>query len=727
LYLAQPDVPVETLDGWGENYVYYVMDWPAYLIPVQRTEVLGRTPVILLAVLLGALLFRWGKEMGDAKIGLVALLAFIFDPLSLAHSRLATNDLGVTALGAFALYGAWKWVKRPTWRRAWLLGGLLGLTALAKASGVLWVLAFALMALLLFVRAPTQKARTNIVTQAGAAMLFAFLLVWAAYGFTFGRLEGLPVPVPAPEHWGQLLRHQDVPTRRVFWALGQMWEGRQWWYYPLNFLIRNPLPLLIGLTLSSVVLLRGRIRLFSGVELSDKLVAVFPILYTAAAITRGTSVGYRHMLPVHPFLYLFLALGLWHWLRRGLRWRLGVVGVLGAWYVIETLCLFPNEITYFNQLVGGPEQGYRYLVDYTQDWGQSFKQLQTWVADHPGPEPGVAYYTHIHPGYYGMVFRPIPPAPEAEPLSSPLHPSPGRYAIGVTPLQGVVGPDRMELEWFRHKQPTAKVGEALFVYDVAPFDGGWIAQCDVPVTPLPQEAIETGLDNPNIRQLSFDCQQSWVYPTGIQQSGWYAFHDQLFASNGLRQRLLYDPPQARDPFVARRLDDLRFAYQQEKPGLLPPFVFYETQDPISLPPLDQVWTAPAETPPSDLTSTESWKRTISLNGPLEFLGVQIFRQGESLELESWWRVKDGPVTRPGSLMAHLVDPAGQTLVVADGLGVSPLEWRAGDLLVQRHVFSPSSVDKELWLRLGAYWLDDGERWKLAEAPERDAIFIPLSP
>jgi hypothetical protein len=85
-----------------------------------------------------------------------------------------------------------------------------------------------------------------------------------------------------------------------------------------------------------------------------------------------------------------------------------------------------------------------------------------------------------------------------------------------------------------------------------------------------------------------------------------------------------------------------------------------------------------------------------------------------------------PITRPLSIMAHLLTAQGATPQVQDGLGVSPDALQPGDVLVQRHHFSRPPQGTVLWLRTGAYWLDAPQRWPIADAPGADAIFIKLT-
>jgi hypothetical protein len=122
---------------------------------------------------------------------------------------------------------------------------------------------------------------------------------------------------------------------------------------------------------------------------------------------------------------------------------------------------------------------------------------------------------------------------------------------------------------------------------------------------------------------------------------------------------------------------------------------------------------------------------ISLEGRLAFLGADARRDGEMLDVETWWRVTDGPIARPFALMGHLLTPEGQVTGQSDGLGISPLALAAGDIVVQRHHFSaPPTASSEAWLRTGVYWADDLQRWAVDDGPSSatspaDVVLIRL--
>jgi hypothetical protein len=133
----------------------------------------------------------------------------------------------------------------------------------------------------------------------------------------------------------------------------------------------------------------------------------------------------------------------------------------------------------------------------------------------------------------------------------------------------------------------------------------------------------------------------------------------------------------------------------------------------------------ATTAPKDLTYTVTETGLPSLGQKLTFLGIKRGEYDESIEVNTWWRVEESSITRPVSLMAHLVTDDGQTLDIADGLNISPLIWQRGDVIIQQHTFSAScNGEQKLWLRTGVYWLDSVERWEIGDTGH-DAIFIRI--
>ncbi len=703
IYPVKPNIPVERLEGWPSDYDNFAAAFEPYLQPMKRNKFTARMPVILLTVLLGSIVFRWAYDLWGARAGFLALTALVLDPTLRAHGRLANSDMLAVTLGTTALYIAWRWSKKPTWRRATVTGILLGLTTLIKVSGLLWIAAAGLIIMTSIIRKRRADGNTKCWLQGIAAGGLSLLIPWAVYGFTWGPVGDFPLPLPAPSYW-EGLRYLSQ-YKAVYFALGQRKYGSWWWYYPLAFTIKNPLPLLIGLFIGLFTLSR---RTFS----PSRLIALgfFPLLYTGIAISEGINVGYRYMLPIHPFLHLTLAGGLerWGWGRQSCPWRKWLLGLLGAWYAIATIQIHPYDIAYFNELIGGPNNGYRYLVDSNLAWGQAEAALENYAQTHPNVQ------TH-------------PPAAR-------FRPAPGRYIVDASELQGVGAGPPDAYEWFRHQEPQSIINYSLLVYEVPPYETDWIAQCSTPVAPLNEEAIIEGTGSDNLRLLTFDCTTAWIYPhedgCDYKLSGIYAFHHDLIGETAHRfPTLLPGPSVPDDPFISRRLAQARLSFEQEKAGTLPTFALYELEalsQTLRLPsPHTSLHAAPAEALPAEARATPPLSTPIPLTGPLTFLGTASYPSEGALEVETWWRVSEDTIERPFSIMAHLLTSDGENIGVADGLGVQPAAMEMGDILVQRHRFPTPPEGKELWLRTGAYWLDTMEGWAVKDKQSADAFLIRL--
>ncbi len=211
----------------------------------------------------------------------------------------------------------------------------------------------------------------------------------------------------------------------------------------------------------------------------------------------------------------------------------------------------------------------------------------------------------------------------------------------------------------------------------------------------------------------------------VLQPGVYSFHHDLLKT---RRRtfpsLLPAPPELRDPFIVRRLSRARLSVDMNRytPDH-PAFVLYEQEHAPDIPALRSAVVFPADVVPnSEATSISA---PIALKGPLTFLGAAAFRDDSGLDVETWWQVTAGPITRPLSIMGHLLNGTGDLLGQDDGLGVSPVLWQPGDIIVQRHRFPSPPAGEELWLRTGVYWLDTMERWPVAGIPRTDMLLIPL--
>ncbi len=693
--LLDPALPdPRAVDGWEIASLSALTDTLVWQCrSPARLALAGRLPVILLAVLLGALVYRWAADIAGPKAGLIALVLYTFDPNIITHSQLVTTDMGFTALGLATVYcySRYSSLSPPcnsNSRPMWLVGtgALLGITLAAKVSAGLLVITLAAMVLLDKGSLLQRSGRLAIIG------LVAFGALWAVYGFETAPVPGIPLPLPAATHIEiyRVLQQHYLDGHPAF--LMGMNSSHGWWYYfPITFLIKTPLPTLI-LFLIAVARGKGESRKWK-VEGGKWVLLAFPVLHFGTAMFSSVDIGYRHLLPILPFLFVFIGAQL-----AGHRPKITpsprhlvtlspclLLSALLLWHIAGAVAISPHHIAYFNELAGGAENGYHWLVDSNLDWGQNLWELREWMQANSVDRIYYAHYSPARPEVYGVQADLLPPSPRAVPFT-PWSPAPGIYAIGATVLQGAYLPDVNTYAWFRHQTPIARIGSALFIYKVKPqTDVTWAAVCADPLPVLAPQQVQTYQNQPGLRVILIDCHQSWAYPAGD--------------SAGVFVLPIGAPP---PPGATLELETRR-------PDGKPFYRVYRIEQRLS--------------PAQNVNGLPVWAvHDITLDGPLTLTGYWVNRAGaypgDAVELWTLWQVNQVPA-RPLSLMAHLVGEDGSPIAIGDGLGVPIEQWRPGDVIVQRHSLRvpPGTRSQLCSIQTGAYWLDTLERWPVRRNQE----------
>lgn len=471
--LLHPQLPLETI-WWETGEWYHFADLFLWETNANAGQIvfLARLPVMGLGMLLVALVQRWGTQRFGAWGGLLAAVFSALDPNILAHARLSTTDLGGTFFALLAVYAIWSTLRRPSLGRVLASGVALGLAFAAKLS----TLTFGpILALVVGVHwfLDTERGVRDFTKWAGAALgvgILALLVVWASYRFQVGALEGVGM-VPAPFYVRGIRAVMGFATGgRPGYLLGQVSTEGWWYYFPVAFAVKTPLPTLLALLGASVLAIARPSR--------DDLILLLPtLIYFLASMVARLNLGYRHLLPILPFLYIHLG-RLLRPVRRGLdrRGRLVqglVVVLLVGWLGVVAAGIYPHFLAYFNPLAGGPERGWRVLADSNIDWGQDLEGLQTWMEQEGVDRVHLAWFGSARPEYYGIDYVLLPGIPYGfslwpDPPFDPQGPEPGVYAISVSNLVGAALPDPEIYAWFREREPDAKIGYSVFVFRVEP-------------------------------------------------------------------------------------------------------------------------------------------------------------------------------------------------------------------------------------------------------------------
>jgi hypothetical protein len=262
------------------------------------------------------------------------------------------------------------------------------------------------------------------------------------------------------------LLHQDKGQAAFF--LGQYSQEGWWYYFPVAFLVKTPLGLL-ALCAVSLALPRWGQRF----AWRDVLCLLFPPALIMGLLTQAQiNIGLRYALPVYPFLLVAAGrVATFDFRRAWLTYVLvGIPVVLAA---ASSLQVAPHQLAYFNELVGGPAHGYRYLSDSNLDWGQDLKGLKAYMEKEKLTMIYLSYFGSAPPEAYGIRSQYVP-VPQVD-LAGPPPPwdqvlsgtDREVLAISVTNLQEVYGDSDKDLYgWLREREPLAKIGYSIFLYDL---------------------------------------------------------------------------------------------------------------------------------------------------------------------------------------------------------------------------------------------------------------------
>jgi len=166
---------------------------------------------------------------------------------------------------------------------------------------------------------------------------------------------------------------------RPAYLLGEFRTGGFWDYFPVAFLAKSTVAMLLALGTWLFVRLSARP---DAERLSLELSPVFAgaLGYAAVAMLTPLNIGVRHILP----LFLLTAVAGGAALARAARlgWAgRAFAGAVALLAVAEGFSARRQPLAWFNALAGGPMSGYRIMVDSSLEWGGDLPDLVAWERD----------------------------------------------------------------------------------------------------------------------------------------------------------------------------------------------------------------------------------------------------------------------------------------------------------------------------------------------------------
>lgn len=469
---GEPLTQKESVFEWEDFSVkFFYKNFYGNLEKLTDVLFVARASIAIWGLLLGLTIYRWAKTCHGIYGGLFSLLLFAFSPNILAHSHYVTTDFLATVFIFMSSYTWWRCLKQSNIRNIFLAGITLGLALISKYTAVILILSNLIIAIIYILhRGEGSDFKKRFSTYSKlycTVFLISLFPIWAAYSFDIGNISGLEltfkntpleilskIPFLAPHYWQGvfnltgLLNVGSEITGRPYYLLGEISGHTRWYYYPLSFLIKTPVPLLLALIFSLLSYLKCKEYLKSALPL-----LVPPTLLILAIMLNNLQIGMRHLLPLFPFIFVISSRFLIVTVKHDIYKKLLFI-FLSGWLIVSSLSIFPHYLAHFNILVGGPQHGYKYLVDSNLDWGQDVLRLKEYTEE-KGIKPKLLYFGLLGPEFYQIDHEKI----------RGCQPAKGPIAVSATILVGTYIKPSECFNWLLQREPIKQIGYSIFMYE----------------------------------------------------------------------------------------------------------------------------------------------------------------------------------------------------------------------------------------------------------------------
>ncbi|MFH0732486.1 MAG: glycosyltransferase family 39 protein [Candidatus Omnitrophota bacterium] len=454
---------------FGRDFFYKYNNQPHMMI------FLSRLAIIAVGLLCGLMLFIWIKALYDEKAALFGLFLYAFSPNILAHTSLATTDMTATCFMLLSVCTFWFFLKNMSFKNIIFAGISLGLAQLSKYTAILLYPVF----VLIFVLEPPVIEKANI-KRAISKLLIMFtvsvVVLWAGYAFDCSpilkdamRLEEkisvahsvvgkiFPFLAQRPNSWlDNFLLNMPFPSGAhllgVLGVFGHVYQGHGTYflgqelthgnifYFIVAFLIKTTIPVIIFFCAGAFTAIR------QGITRKERFLFIIIIIFFLAASFSRLQLGIRYILPLYPLFFVICAKNV-----KPLFNKITKIPVifLMAWHVFSCLCIWPNYLSYFNEFIGGPKNGYKFLGDSNIDWGQDLPALAKYLKENNIENIKLYYFGVADPHSYGINYEDTSEGELARPEKTV-------YAISTRYIDTV--------QWAANVTPVARAGYSIYIY-----------------------------------------------------------------------------------------------------------------------------------------------------------------------------------------------------------------------------------------------------------------------
>jgi hypothetical protein len=483
---------------------------------IGKISFLSRMPFIFVSIVMGLFTFLLARKIYGEKAGIFSLLLYVFSPNVLGFSTMVFTDFVVALFILLTIFFLRESLIKMSLANIFLTGLFLGL---ALTSKFISLFLLPVILILMGLRLHQKFKAENIVQRKSRVRLYkkylliffiisivAFSVMNVVYFFQFDTIsnsvperftergfkqlgqnypEGTflnelghfvieKIKFPLPSYLGGISAQIFVgssPLKRSY-LNGELFGGGKWYYFFEELAIRLPIPLIIFFLAS--FLFYGKLR---SKNIMNEFVVLIPLVVFFIIYLPGSfSYHFRYLIPIFPFIFILSGRVVnLKFKRKGVFYF--ILGTLTLWYVLSSLLIFPHYMSYFNEFIGGPDKGHKFILDY--DLGQDLMLLGMYVEENDIDNIQLSYHGTFDPGYYGIKFEQLPMEfyipwvqgyakqfEELQNYTEDCSEKTGLVAISLANYHNVHLINKSCFNWLYEHEPVERVGYTIFVFNI---------------------------------------------------------------------------------------------------------------------------------------------------------------------------------------------------------------------------------------------------------------------
>lgn len=369
----------------------------------------ARLPMLLLTLVLGWVVYRYGTRIGGPLGGLLCVAVYVTTPALLVFGPLVLTDLPVTLFTLIALWRLGEIWAAPSRRNALLFGLAFGASLLSKFTGVLLIPVVGVLFLRTRFR-PTSAEPTEqfdrkkwrrerwLCIRRGAkwaaAMMYAVYFV-----FSLGQPDN-PLSLIGGGSWAWIIRRPLMPIWlfvrgflmmlatgvRPTFILGHAYTHGVPYYFPTLLVLKSTLGFLVLLAIAAiggiVLRKRGEHVIPQDVRPHWRVLTIGLYVYLTICLLSQLDISIRHfMMPITLLIVMLAPLPRLLNAMPGRRmWQLATAAaVIGSFVAIGMS--YPYFMPFTNSLAFG-HPIYQLANDSNVSWNEALPEVEQFARDH---------------------------------------------------------------------------------------------------------------------------------------------------------------------------------------------------------------------------------------------------------------------------------------------------------------------------------------------------------